>query len=110
MTNIKTFLTFLLLLMLACSSTAPIAVVSQPISTRAPPATPAPQLCQINTGVEAGTVNLRTCGGTYCPIATILHEGDTLTQTAPETVDGWTPVRSSGGLQGWVNSKYCKGK
>jgi len=110
MTNIKTFLTFLLLLMLACSSTAPIAVVSQPISTRAPPATPAPQLCQINTGVEAGTVNLRTCGGTYCPIATILHEGDTLIQTAPETADGWTPVRSSGGLQGWVNSKYCKGK
>jgi len=65
MTNIKTFFTLLLLLMLACSSTAPIAVMSQPISTRAPPATPAPPMCQINTGVEAGTVNLRTCGGTY---------------------------------------------
>lgn len=110
MTNIKTFFTLLLLLMLACSSTAPIAVISLPTSTRAPPATPAPLLCQIKTGVDAGTVNLRTCGGTRCQNVTILHEGDILTQTAPETVDGWTPVRSSGGLQGWVNSKYCKGK
>jgi hypothetical protein len=63
-------------------------------------------MCQVKTGFEVGALNLRTCGGAHCPIADILHEGDTLTQTLPQTADGWVPVRNSSGVQGWANSKY----
>lgn len=104
MTNIKMLFVLLPLLVMACALTTQ----NTAISLQPSPATltPAQKMCQVKTGIEAGTLNLRTCGGTYCPTKTILHEGETLTQTDPEAVDGWIPVRNSGGLQGWANSKY----
>jgi uncharacterized protein YgiM (DUF1202 family) len=115
MTNTKTLFIPLFLLMLACStsivqSTATPVPTAWQANTAVPSLTPAPQVCQIETGFEAGTVNLRTCGGTTCPSATILHEGERLTRTLPQAVDGWVPVRNSSGLSGWVNSRYCKGE
>lgn len=108
MTNTKILFIFPFLLMFACASTAQTAVMSLPTATRAPPLAlvPTPQVCHVKTGFEAGTLNLRTCGGTYCSTVIILHEGETLTRTLLHTVDGWIPVRNSGGLHGWVNSKY----
>jgi uncharacterized protein YgiM (DUF1202 family) len=105
------FFGVLVLAILACKATgnAPSAqamVMSLPISTRAPPIATTPHACRIRTGVEAGKVNMRTCGGTRCPSVTILHEGETLTRSLLHPVDGWIPVRNSKGLNGWVNSKY----
>ena len=108
MTNIKMLFVLLPLLVMACALTAQSAAMTLPIAKQTNPATPtlAPNECNVKTGIETGTLNLRTCGGTYCPTVTILHEGETLTQTDPEAVDGWIPVGNSSGLQGWVNSKY----
>ncbi len=66
--------------------------------------TPAPLICQVKTGMESGALNLRTCGGTDCPVLVVLHEGETLTMT--QAVNGWLEVATSDGLQGWVNSEY----
>jgi len=117
MTNIKMLFILLPLFVMACTLTTQNAAMTLPIARRTNPTTSAPtqnvlHQCQVKTGIEAGTLNLRTCGGTYCPTATILHEGETLTQTDPEAVDGWIPIRNSDGLQGWANSKYliCESK
>jgi uncharacterized protein YgiM (DUF1202 family) len=104
MTNIKLLFVLLPLLVTACALTAQSAAISMQPSPAT--LTPTQNMCQVKTGIEAGTLNLRTCGGTYCPTATILHEGETLTQTDPEAVGGWIPVRNSGGVQGWANSKF----
>ncbi|MBK8421046.1 hypothetical protein [Candidatus Villigracilis saccharophilus] len=114
MTKTKILLYTLPLLVLACSMTAPQsgAAIPLPMSKQTnhanPP--PAPTICQVRTGVGAGALNLRTCGGIHCLIATILHEGETLTQTQAQAVNGWLAVKTASGLQGWVNSKYinCK--
>lgn len=110
MHKIKILFYLMPLLLLACTLTAQSAAMSLPKQTSPATLTPAPRVCQVKTGIEAGALNLRTCGGTYCPIATVLHEGETLTQTEPPTVDGWLAVETASGLHGWVNSKYCKGK
>ena len=111
MTNIKMLFLFLPLLVLACTLTTQSAAMTLPIARQVNPATvtPAPQLlrlCQVKTGFEAGRLNLRTCGGTSCTSATVLHEGETLTQTDSQAVDGWVPVRNASGFHGWANSKY----
>jgi len=98
---------FLPLLVMACTLTAQSAAVDAlPIAKQTNPAspTPAPQVCHVKTGIEAGALNLRTCGGTACPVVIVLHEGETLTQT--QTVNGWLAVETASGLHGWVNSKY----
>jgi uncharacterized protein YgiM (DUF1202 family) len=116
MKNTKT-LTFILLplLMLACTLTAQSPLPQQakrgairPIMPAEQPPTQAPKTCTVTTGIDAGNLNLRTCAGIGCPVATVLHEGETLTQT--QTVKGWLAVETASGLRGWVNSKYCKGK
>jgi len=105
MTNIKMLFILQPLIILACTLTAQSAAMTLPITNQAT-ITPTAIACHVKTGVETGTLNLRTCAGTYCTTSTILHEGETLTQTESQTVDGWIPVRNSAGFQGWVNSKY----
>ena len=99
---------FLPLLIMACTLTDQSAAMTLPIAKQTNPAspTPTPHLCQVKTGIEAGALNLRTCGGTYCPVVIVLHEGETLTQTEPQTVDEWIAVKTTSGLHGWANSKY----
>lgn len=104
----KILFTLLPLLVMACSLTAQSAAAVAKVGRQTNPATitPAPPACQVKTGIDAGKVNLRTCGGTYCPVAIILHEGETLTQTQPQPVKGWIAAKTASGLHGWVNSKY----
>lgn len=109
----RTFLYLLLLLMLACTLTAQSAAsVAMPIPEQTQTAmptqtlTPAPNVCHVKTGIEAGKLNLRACGGMDCPVLIVLHEGETLTQTEQNPVKDWIQVITAGGLQGWVNSTY----
>jgi uncharacterized protein YgiM (DUF1202 family) len=119
MTNIKPLFILLPLLLLACTLTAqatPLpqdgrgAVIAQTIKPTEQPQTaspsPAPLVCSVKTGIEAGALNLRACGGIDCPVLIVLHDGETLTQTKQEPVNGWMEVRTSNGLRGWLNSKY----
>ena len=111
MTNIKMLFLFLPLIVLACTLTTQSAAMTLPIARQTNPATvtPAPQLlrlCQVKTGFEAGTLNLRTCGGTYCPTATVLHEGEIMIQTEAKAVDGWRALETAAGVEGWAKEKY----
>jgi hypothetical protein len=119
MTDAKPRILFIVLplLILACTLTAQVTPPPQGSTMVAPAVkpteqtataspTPAPRKCQVKTGIEAGALNLRTCGAITCPVVIVLREGETLTQTEPQTVDGWLAIETAGGLQGWVNSKY----
>lgn len=118
-TKPRTFLYLLPLLVLACTLTAQVTplsqdgrgvIVAQTVKptkqTQTAILTPAPNICHVKTGINAGALNLRTCGGTDCPVLIVLHEGATLTQTEQEPVNEWMEVITAGGLQGWVNSNY----
>lgn len=114
MTNIK--LLFILLPLLtaalsgvACTLTAQNAVINAmplPEQTQTASPTPALKVCHVKTGIETGRLNLRTCGGTNCPIADILHEGESLTQTDTEVTNDWLEVKTTVGVTGWANSNY----
>lgn len=113
MTNTKPRTCFILLplLMLACSLTAQSAAnetmpLPEQTATASPTLSPAPKLCQVKTGIDAGMLNLRTCGGIDCPLASVLLEGETVTQTKQEPVNEWIQVTTAGGLRGWLNSNY----
>lgn len=79
----------------------------KPTQTARPTATDPPSVCNVRTGIEGGTVNLRTCGGTSCGVLDVLTEGERLTVI---TSGAWMNVTTESGLTGWLNSKYCKGK
>jgi uncharacterized protein YgiM (DUF1202 family) len=70
-------------------------------------ATVTPGTCEVYTGIDGGTVNLRTCAGTSCRVLDILTEGESLTIV---TAGNWTQVTRADGVTGWLYSKYCKGK
>ena len=113
MTNTRSVFILLPLLLLACTLTAQSAAVREmPLPEQTITAsptktlTPAPLMCRVKTGIESGGLNLRTCGGTECPVLIVLHEGETLTQTEQEPVNDWIQAMAAGGLQGWVNSTY----
>jgi len=78
---------------------------AQPSSV--PAMTEAAKTCEVYTGVDAGTVNLRSCAGTSCGVLDTLTEGESLTIL---TAGLWTQVTRADGVAGWLNSKYCKGK
>ena len=63
------------------------------------------EACRVNTGVDAGTVNLRACGSVACGVLDIVTEGERLTIV---TAGAWTQVTRADGVTGWVNSNYCK--
>lgn len=113
MTNTKLLFILLPLLAMACTLTAQSAVINatslpEQTATARPTLSPAPNVCQVKTGMDAGALNLRTCGGIHCPIASILHEGETLTQTEAQAVNDWLEVQTANGLTGWVNSNYLE--
>jgi uncharacterized protein YraI len=70
-------------------------------------ATDTPEACNVQTGIDGGTVNLRTCGGTSCGVLDVVTEGERLTII---TAGNWINVTTADGVTGWLNSKYCKGK
>lgn len=108
MTNTKILFTLLPLLVTACSLTAQSAAAVVQVGRQTTPATvtPAPLMCQVKTGFSAGAVNLRTCGGIHCPVVITLHEGETLTPTQDQAVNGWLAIETASDLRGWINSKY----
>jgi len=121
MTNINPLFILLPLLAMACTLTAQVtpmpqdgrgAVIAQTVKPTEQPQTaslsPAPRVCQVQTGIDAGALNLRTCGGTDCPVLVVLHEGETLTQTEAQAVNEWIQVITADGLQGWANSNYLE--
>lgn len=79
----------------------------EPTQTAQATSTARPATCEIKTGVDGGTVNLRTCAGTACGVLDILTEGESLTIL---TAGSWTQVTNADGVTGWLYSKYCKGK
>jgi uncharacterized protein YgiM (DUF1202 family) len=83
---------------------------SVPTATARPPtqtATNTPTVCNVQTGIEGGAVNLRTCGGLSCAVLDVVTEGERLTIL---TAGNWTRATTESGVTGWLNSKYCKGK
>jgi uncharacterized protein YgiM (DUF1202 family) len=80
-----------------------------PTATVQPTQTPTqtPTVCNVQTGIDGGTVNLRTCAGVACEVLDIVTEGERLTIL---TAGNWTHVTNADGVTGWLNSKYCKGK
>ena len=83
---------------------------ADPTQTAQPPpatSTARPDTCEVITGVDGGTVNLRACGSIACEVLDIVTEGERLTIL---TADAWANVTSADGVTGWINSNYCKGK
>src|SRR5271157_2441636 len=75
--------------------------------TARPSQTAKPTTCEVYTGIERGTVNLRTCAGTSCAVVKVLTEGESLKVL---TAGIWAKVTTSNGVTGYINSIYCKGK
>lgn len=75
--------------------------------TAKPTQTNTPEVCNVQTGIEGGTVNLRTCAGVSCTWLGYVTEGERLTVN---TSGAWINVTTKNGVTGWLNSKYCKGK
>lgn len=80
---------------------------SEPTAQPSSVPTITPSGCKVQTGVDAGTVNLRSCAGTSCNVLDILTEGERLQVIA---AGAWMKVTTEDGVTGWLNSKYCKGK
>ena len=78
-----------------------------PVAIPAPSPTEALAICEVNTGIDGGTVNLRACEGTACSVLAIVTEGERLDIL---TAGSWAQVTNSDGVTGWLNSKFCKGK
>lgn len=72
-----------------------------------PTATEAAKTCEVITGINNGTVNLRSCAGTSCAVLDIVTEGERLSILTPGL---WTHVTTEDGVTGFINSNYCKGK
>lgn len=79
--------------------------VKPALPTATATATNAPEACNVQTGIEGGTVNLRTCAGVSCAVLDIVTEGEPLTILTP---GAWMNVTTADGVTGWLNSKYCK--
>jgi hypothetical protein len=111
----KRILKLFLLLALAASLYAMTAkadggaVDPKPARTAEPSSVPTvtPRACEVVTGFDAGTVNLRACGSTSCAVMDILTEGESLNIV---TAGLWVNVTTEDGVTGWLNSNYCKGE
>jgi uncharacterized protein YraI len=79
-------------------------------ATESPTASPMPTaldaltVCRVMTGIPEGTVNLRSCAGTACPVLLVLSDGQALTIIQ---AGAWMEVLTADNLRGYINSKYC---
>lgn len=106
----KRIFTMFLLLALAVglyAMTANAKGEGTPTQTAQPSQTAASAVCEVYTGIERGTVNLRSCGSTSCAVVDIVTEGESLTIVS---AGAWANVATVGNVRGWLNSTYCKGK
>lgn len=55
------------------------------------------------------TLNLRAQPGTSAAVIAVLKRGEVVTLLPHPSQKNWIPV-TAGGLSGWINSNYCKGK
>ncbi len=107
----KIILSMLLLLALVCfyamSTTAKGQGITLPQAIDQPSVIPTgtPALCRVETGIDTGKVNFRTCAGTSCAVQSILSNGDVLTVL---NRGAWLQVRTAKNQIGFVNSNYCK--
>ena len=76
-----------------------------PTQTAQPSQTAKPGTCKVYTGIDGGTVNLRSCGGTSCGVVAVLSEGASLDILQAGL---WANVTTEDGVTGWLNSTYCK--
>ncbi|MEK6751608.1 MAG: SH3 domain-containing protein [Chloroflexota bacterium] len=76
-------------------------------ASRTSTSTAKPDTCKVYTGVDGGTVNLRSCAGTSCGVMQVLTEGESLTIL---TAGLWVNVTTESGVTGWLYSKYCEVK
>jgi uncharacterized protein YgiM (DUF1202 family) len=65
------------------------------------PPRPTPRVCVVKTGYETGTINIRLGPGHNFAVVGTAREGDVLTFTAEEDVDGWAPILTEDGLTGY---------
>lgn len=98
------------LLVLACSWTTP--TPRPPTKARlvanTTQATATEQAGCTVTALE--TLNLRAAAGTSSAVIAILTHGEVVSILPTSAQDNWIPVHTASGLDGWINSKYCKGK
>ncbi len=91
----------------AAQGSALVTETNSPTPEAMPVQTPAADSCNVNTGIDGGTVNLRSCAGTDCSVLAIVTEGERLNILAAGL---WTQATNADGVTGWINSTYCKGK
>ena len=72
-------------------------------------ATSAPTARAVCKVVVISALNLRSAPGTSYGVIGALYPGDILTMTGNQR-GAWREVITAGGVMGWVNSNYCKGK
>jgi hypothetical protein len=88
----------------------PTSTVTPRLSRTAQP-TMAPEDWSICTGVESGTVNVRSCAGTSCSSIAVLEEGRAVMPGSIQEVSAgsrWVLITTP--VQGWMNANYlCKG-
>ena len=78
---------------------------SQPTATEAQPTPTAGAACVV---IARKSLNLRSDASTADSVIIVLSAGEILTMTGNQR-GAWIEVITSAGLQGWVNSTYCKG-
>ncbi len=91
----------------ASQGSAPIALTSSPTPEAIRIPTLTAGTCNVDTGIEGGTVNLRECAGTACSVLAVVTEGERLDIL---TSGEWMNVTTVDGVTGWINSNYCIGK
>lgn len=62
--------------------------------------------CTVDTGLEDGHLNLRSCPGTDCSVLAVLDEEDVLVILSSNY--DWVNVETPDRVQGYVNIKYCR--
>jgi len=86
---------------------APYPTVSPAASLAMDPQPGAAAAARSSCTVTAEALNLRAGPGTAYPVLTWLYAGQVLTVLQ---AGAWLQVQTDGGLTGYVNSNYCKGR
>jgi uncharacterized protein YgiM (DUF1202 family) len=106
-----TLLTLVSLFGLACqfsalSSAVQLELPMTPSPIPSPSSTPGASLCT----VKAKSLNVRAASGIDSNVLAWLHRGDVVTILSDPPEGNWIHIRTQGGIEGWINSKYCEVK